>query len=88
MNNAAQFRALTAATLVGETIGEKPNSYAEPREMVLPHSHLTVRYSTRYYSFAPGGDNVIRPDREIAPTWDEYRVGRDPVLDWVLGARP
>src|ERR1022692_2809502 len=47
MNNAAQFRSQTAALLVGQTIGEKPNSYAEPRNMTLPNSHLTVRYSTR-----------------------------------------
>lgn len=84
MNNAAQFRSQTAALLVGQTIGEKPNSYAEPREMMLPNSHLTVRYSTRYYKFSEGGANIIRPDREIIPSWADYKAGRDPVLDWVL----
>jgi len=51
--------------------------------MTLPHSHLTMRYSTRYYDFAAGGENMIRPDREIVPTWDDYKQGRDPVLEWV-----
>jgi Peptidase family S41 len=40
MVNAAQFRSETAALLVGEPIGEKPNSYQEAREMHLPNTHL------------------------------------------------
>jgi hypothetical protein len=84
MNNAAQFRSQTSAILVGQEIGEKPNSYQEPRSMVLPNSHLTVRYSTRLYRFAAEGVTAIRPDQEIAPTWDDYQHGVDPVLEWVL----
>jgi hypothetical protein len=88
MNNAAQFRSRTAALLVGETIGERPNSWQEPREATLPHSRLTVRYATRFLEFAKGGENVVRPDQVIVPTWDDYRAGRDPVLDWVLAQTP
>jgi hypothetical protein len=88
MNNAAQFRSQTAALLVGQTIGEKPNSYAEVRGMTLPNSHLTVRYSTRYYKFSQGPENVIRPNREIVPSWADYAAGRDPVLEWVLNSDP
>ena len=51
MNNAAQFQDETNAILVGETIGEKPNSYQEPRQFRLPNSHLIVRASTRWYAF-------------------------------------
>jgi hypothetical protein len=83
MNNAAQFRSQTAALLVGQTIGEKPNGYAEVRNMMLPNSHLTVRYSTRYYKFSEGGENAIR---EIVPSWADYKGGRDPVLEWVLNS--
>jgi hypothetical protein len=84
MNNAAQFQDETAAILVGETIGEKPNSYQEPRQFRLPNSHLIVRASTRYYAFRKTGENAVRPNKEIIPTWDDVRTGRDPVLDWVL----
>ena len=85
MSNAAQFRSRTHAILAGQTIGERPNSYQEPREIRLPNSHLIVRVSTRYYHFG-GGDNVIRPDRKIPVTWRGYANGRDPVLDWVLNS--
>jgi hypothetical protein len=84
MSNSAHFRYQTNAILAGQQIGEKPNSYQEPREMKLPNSHWVVRYSTKFYKFVEMGENVIRPDQEIVPTWDDYRSGRDPVLDWVL----
>jgi hypothetical protein len=38
---------MTEATLVGQTIGKRPSSYQEPRQFILPNSHLVVRYSTR-----------------------------------------
>jgi hypothetical protein len=84
MSNAAQFRYQTKALLIGQPVGEKPNSYQEAREMVLPNSHWTVRYSIKFYKFARGSENLIRPDEEIPETWDDYKAGRDPVLDWVL----
>jgi len=84
MNNAAQFQSETNAILVGQTIGERPNSYQEPRQFRLPNSHLVVRASTLWYAFRKTGPNVIAPDNEIIPTWDDLKNGRDPVLDWVL----
>lgn len=84
MSNATHFRYQTKAILVGQQIGEKPNSYQEGRGMTLPNSHWSVRYSVKFYRFVKGGENVIRPDYEIVPSWNDYRSGRDPVLDWVL----
>jgi hypothetical protein len=84
MSNAAQFRERTKAMLVGQPIGEKPNSYQEARDMSLPNSHWTIHYSVRFYRFTRGKENLIRPDKEVPETWDDYRAGRDPVLDWVL----
>lgn len=84
MANAAHFRARTKAILVGQPIGEKPNSYQEAREMTLPNSRWVARYSVRFYRFTTGDDNCIRPDRDIPETWEDFQAGRDPVLDWVL----
>jgi hypothetical protein len=52
--------------------------------MKLPNSHWTVRYSVKFYKFVETGENLIRPDQEIIPSWEDYISGRDPVLDWVL----
>jgi hypothetical protein len=84
MSNSAHFRYQTNAILVGQQIGEKPNSYQEAREMKLPNSHWTVQYSVKFYKFVETGENLIRPDQEIIPSWDDYKSGRDPVLEWVL----
>ncbi|HLZ74482.1 hypothetical protein [Phenylobacterium sp.] len=84
MNNAAQFQDETQAILVGEQIGEKPNSYQEPRQFRLPNSHLIVRASSLYYKFREHGPNAVAPDKTIVPTWDDVKAGRDPALDWVL----
>jgi hypothetical protein len=84
MNNAVQFQDETNAILVGQTIGERPNSYQEPRQFHLPNSHLVVRASTRWYAFRKKGPNKVAPDKEIVPSWRDVVNGRDAVLDWVL----
>ncbi|HEV8632372.1 MAG TPA: hypothetical protein VGV61_18805, partial [Thermoanaerobaculia bacterium] len=85
MNNSIDLRN-AHATLVGETIGERPNSYQENDELTLPNSRVVVSYSTRFYEFLPkGSPPTVVPDQTIEPTWDEFRAGRDPVLEWVLG---
>jgi hypothetical protein len=84
MSNAAHFRTQTAAILVGQPIGEKPNSYQESRRTKLPNSHLALCYSVRFYRFVESGENLIKPDQEIIPSWTEFKNGRDPVLEWVL----
>ena len=84
MNNATHFRAQTAAILVGEPCGARPNGYQESREMRLPNSRITVSYSVAYYTFVESSENLVRPDQEIKPTWQDARTGKDPVLDWAL----
>jgi hypothetical protein len=84
MNNAAQFQDSTNAILVGQTIGEKPNSYQEPRQFHLPNSHLAVRVSTQWYQFRKSGPNVVAPDQAITPAWTDVKARRDAALDWIL----
>jgi len=87
LKTAIDFDEVAGATLVGETIGEKANSYSENDEMVLPQSKLELSYSTRYYEFKRGVD-LIRPDKEILPTWADWVAGRDPVLEWIIEQEP
>jgi len=82
--NAVDFRKETNAILVGEPIGERPNSYSENDEMTLPHSRLVVSYSTKYYKFVDEDVPAVIPDKRIDPTWAEFKAGRDPVIEWIL----
>lgn len=83
LKNAIDFREVAHAMLVGETIGERPNSYSENDELRLPGSQIQVSYSTMFYKFLPT-DGLVTPDKEIHPTWAEWVAGRDPVLDWII----
>lgn len=84
MVNAIDFRKDTNAILVGEPIGERPNSYQENDEVKLPNSDIVVSYSTRYYKFLDEDVPAVMPDKRIDPNWLDYKVGRDAVMDWIL----
>ena len=85
MVNAIDLRNDAHATLAGEAIGEKPNSYSENDEFTLPNSRLMLSYSTRLYKFVPEcAPNVVEPDQRVEQTWADAKAGRDAVLDWAL----
>jgi hypothetical protein len=88
MVNAIDFRDRCHAVLVGEPIGERPNSYSERRVTQLPHSRIGVTYSVRWYAFqSDSAPPTVLPDALVAPTWDDWHAGRDPVLEWALAHR-
>jgi hypothetical protein len=87
MVNAIDFRKETNAILVGEPIGERPNSYSENDEMTLPHSRLVVSYSTKYYKFLEEDVPAVMPDQRIDPEWAAFHAGRDPVMEWILASK-
>ena len=43
-----------------------------------------VSYSTRYYQFLDPDVPAVEPDQRVDPSWEAYKAGRDPVMDWVL----
>jgi hypothetical protein len=76
------------AVLVGEPTGEKPNSYGEVLQITLPHSRLTVSYTTKFFRLAPNGDPLaLFPDVPVPRSLDDALAGRDPVLDAALRYR-
>jgi hypothetical protein len=82
--NAIDFKKDTNAILVGEPIGERPNSYSENDELTLPHSRIVVSYSTRYYKFLDEDVPAFVPDQRIDPSWADVQAGRDSVMEWIL----
>ncbi len=83
--NAIDFKK-ARATLVGQPIGARPNSYSENDEMTLPNSRVVVSYSTKYYEFLPG-EELVRPDKDIERTWTDFLAGKDAALHWVLSQK-
>jgi hypothetical protein len=82
MDAAADFRGRLHAMLIGEPLGEKPNTYGEVKNFTLPHSGLVVRYSTKFFRAAPDSDPTsIEPDILVTRSIADFLAGRDPVLD-------
>ena len=84
MSNAAQFKQLLNAELVGEPTGAKPSGYQDMGEFVLPHSKRVVTYSKRMYKFLDTEDDAIYPDVSIEMTIGDYKTNNDKQLEYVL----
>jgi hypothetical protein len=73
------------ATLIGQPTGGKPNGWGEVKTFRLPRTGLLIQYSTRYFRLIRDADPPsLVPDVAVPLRWDDYRSGRDQVLDRAL----
>jgi len=84
MSNAAQFRQLLNAKLVGQPTGAQPSGYQDMGQFELPNSSLAVTYSKRLFRFSDESPDALYPNMLIPLTRDDYLKPGDKVLDWVL----
>lgn len=84
MSNAAQYRQILNATLVGEPTGANPVGYQDADTFNLPHSDWKVMYSKRLYKFQDKASDGVQPDINIPLEWNAYKMGEDNQLDWIL----
>jgi hypothetical protein len=79
MRNALELHNEAHAVLVGEETAGRPNSYGEVQSFRLPHSGLTVQYSTKYWHLDHTADPPsLAPDVPVAVSSTDYLQGRDP----------
>ena len=50
----------------------------------LPNSGHQIIYSKRFYCFADAVEEALQPDVLIPVTREDYLMGRDRALDWIL----
>lgn len=84
MSNAAQFRQLLNAKLVGAPTGGQPCGYQDMGQFNLPSSNLTVTYSKRRFCFIETNANTILPDVAINAMKEDFLIGQDRALEWVV----
>lgn len=84
MSNAAQYRQLLNAKLVGEPTGGNPVGYQDMGQFSLPNSGWTITYSKRNYRFQEFFSEGVQPDVLIEQDWPSYLKGIDQSLAWVL----
>jgi hypothetical protein len=84
VSNAAQFRQILNATIVGEPTGGNPVGYQDMGSFKLKNSDLTVTYSKRLFRFQDQATNGIQPDLPVAYDWNAYTIGVDNILQFVV----
>lgn len=82
---AAALTSVGGATLIGEPSATRPNHFAGIRQLSLPNTQLPVLFATQYRAVQKGNSTVLTPRILIPVTFEHYRNGRDPVLDFVRG---
>lgn len=84
MSNAAQFRQILNARLVGAPTGARPCGFQDMGQFELPNSSLIVTYSKRRFCFVDTAHDSVLPDHSIELEESDYLGSSDRVLDWVL----
>ena len=76
----------TAATVIGEPTGGRPNFYGETRRVESPNFKLRATFASRMNIRTDSTDNrvALEPDVVVRPHWTDFIRGRDPVLDRAL----
>jgi hypothetical protein len=89
VNLTAELERHTSAILVGEPTAAPANHYGETQRFVLPHSGITVLYSTLYWQSGDPRDArvSIEPSLRTPLRFSDYRTNGDPAVEAIL-ARP
>lgn len=88
--------------LVGDTMGDNPQFWAEGEPLPLPNSGIQVQYASGYHDWANGcgghpecfwgsaafakPEVSLEPEIKVSMTFDDYVSGRDTVLEAALTA--
>jgi len=86
MNCAMDLKKKTAATFVGEPTGSSPNQYGDAIDIVLPHSKVVVRVSTRYWEDGGPFDHreALAPEIQAELSSKDFRANHDPAMEAIL----
>jgi len=84
MSNAAHYRQILNAKLVGSPTGANPIGYQETHGVQLPNSKMSVSFSKRLFKFQDQQSDGVQPHISVVNSLQDFKSGSDAVLDWVL----
>ncbi len=79
-SNAALFKQLLNAKIVGQPTGSNPNGYQDMDSFTLPNSKLVITYSKRLFRLSDQENTALQPDLIIYQKRDDMFKGTDTVL--------
>ncbi|WP_405565772.1 S41 family peptidase [Polaribacter sp. Asnod6-C07] len=83
-SNAALFKQMLNAKIVGQPTGSNPTGYQDMGQFNLPNSKLVITYSKRKFRLSEKITQGIQPDILLYPKWSNYALGKDDVLSFVI----
>lgn len=83
-SNAAQFRQLINAKIIGEPTGSNPTGYQDMGQFTLPNSGRIITYSKRLFRFQKQVTQGVQPDVLIKYDWKSYSNGIDNMMEWII----
>lgn len=84
VSNAAQFRQILNAKIIGEPTGGNPVGYQDMGTFRLRNSGVVVTYSKRLFRFQEEVTQGIQPDITVEYDWNAYINGVDNILQFVV----
>jgi len=83
------FERYTNATFIGEPTGSSPNFVGEEDSVKLPYSKIGINVSELYWenSYPHDKRTWLAPQIYIPPTFESFRVNRDPAMEAILAIR-
>ena len=79
-SNAALFKQLLNATIVGEPTGSNPSGYQDMDTFTLPNSKVVVTYSKRLFRLSNKLHTALQPDVIIHQKIEDFLTNTDTVL--------
>jgi C-terminal processing protease CtpA/Prc len=83
-SNAALFRQLLNAKIMGQPTGSNPNGYQDMDSFALPHSNLVITYSKRLFRLSDQENRALQPDVILYQKRDDFFAGTDTVLEELI----
>jgi len=83
---AADLRAAGAGTLIGEPTGGGGSVPGDQLALATPNTGLQMRVSYKFFRLPPAADDGypgVLPDYHVSQTLDDFRAGRDTMMDFV-----
>ena len=82
--NALKLKTLANAILVGEETAGSVNHFGAERHFELPDTHISLSYSTKYFSPVRNYEGALKPDVLIEETFEDYKNGVDAALQYAI----
>ncbi|WP_298262377.1 S41 family peptidase [uncultured Lutibacter sp.] len=83
-SNAALYKQLLNAKIVGEPTGSNPNGYQDMDSFTLPNSKLVITYSKRLFQLSEKLNATLQPNIKLFYNWSDIIMGNDNILHTLI----